>query len=76
MRKEQLKTVLKMGNKLQKSLNNPIWTRHKLSNIYQLDDKPDLWKIAYYPIFENGKIKAISGRVLKIEFFKINHHCN
>ena len=26
-----------------------------MATIYTMDGKPDLWKIAYYPIFEDGK---------------------
>ena len=32
-----------------------IWLDHKLGDEYQMDGKPDKWKIAYYPIFEDGK---------------------
>ena len=44
-----------MENRLQKALSNEIWISHKIGNEYQMDGKPDKWKIAYYPIFENGK---------------------
>ena len=37
------------------ALNNPIWMNHKIGDVYTMDMKSDLWKIAYYPIFENGK---------------------
>lgn len=39
------------------SLNNPVWLNHKIRDTYTMDGKPDLWKIAYYPIFEDGKTK-------------------
>lgn len=44
-----------MGNRLQKALSNEIWISHKIGNEYQMDGKKDKWKIAYYPIFEDGK---------------------
>lgn len=28
---------------------------HKIGNQYTMDGKPDLWKIAYYPLNECGK---------------------
>ncbi len=42
---------------LQKALSNPTWTNHKIGDEYTMDGKPDLWKIAYYPILEDGKTK-------------------
>lgn len=39
---------------LKEALEHPIWVSHKIGNIYSMDGKPG-WKIAYYPIFENGK---------------------
>lgn len=27
----------------------------KIGNTYTMDGKPDLWKVAYYPINEDGK---------------------
>lgn len=38
-----------------KALQHPIWKAHKLGNTYTMDGKPELWKIAYYPIFEDGE---------------------
>lgn len=32
-----------------------FWKEHKLGDEYQMDGKPDKWKIVYYPIFEDGK---------------------
>ena len=40
---------------LQLALYNPLWICHKIGDTYTMDGKPDLWKIAYYPIFEDGK---------------------
>jgi len=41
------------------ALNNPIWVNHKIGNTYTMDGKPTSWKIAYYPIFEDGKTGEI-----------------
>lgn len=46
-------------NLLQKALDNEIWKQHKIGDVYTMDGKPDLWKIAYYPIFEDGKTGEI-----------------
>lgn len=43
---------------LQVALNDLIWIAHVLGDFYTMDGKPDLWKIAYYPIFEDGKTNA------------------
>lgn len=40
---------------VRKDLGDPIWVNHKIGDTYTMDGKPDLWKIAYYPIFECGK---------------------
>lgn len=37
------------------ALSNPTWMSHKIGDQYTMDNKPDLWSIAYYPIFEDGK---------------------
>lgn len=37
------------------ALNNPTWLNHSIGDTYTMDGKPDLWKIAYYPILEDGK---------------------
>lgn len=42
-------------NKLQIALADDIWLKHKLGDEYQMDGKPDKWRIAYYPIFEDGR---------------------
>lgn len=39
---------------LQEALNNKLWLEHKIGDTYTMDGKPDLWKIAYYPITEDG----------------------
>lgn len=39
---------------LQEAINNPIWQQHNIGDTYTMDGKPYLWKIAYYPIFEDG----------------------
>ncbi len=48
-----------MENRLQKALSNEIWISHKIVNKYQMDGKKDKWKIAYYPIFEDGKTNEV-----------------
>ncbi len=40
---------------LSKAIKNPLYKSHKLGDTYTMDGNPELWKIAYYPIFENGK---------------------
>lgn len=44
-----------MYSKLELALSNAIWIDHKIGDIYFMDNKPDKWKISYYPIFEDGK---------------------
>lgn len=48
-----------MSNELQIALDNPLWKEHKIGNLYNLINKGGSidggWKIAYYPIFEDGK---------------------
>lgn len=44
-----------MKEKLQIALNNELWLNHKIGDTYTMDGKPELWKIAYYPIFEDGR---------------------
>lgn len=44
-----------MTGKLRAALNNPIWATHKIGDEYTMDGKPQAWKIAYYPIFEDGR---------------------
>lgn len=41
--------------KLKQALQNEMWKEHKIGMEYTMDNKPDVWKIAYYPIFEDGK---------------------
>jgi hypothetical protein len=49
-----------MENKLQEALNNPLWVNHKIGDTYTMDKAPLLiWRIAYYPIFEDGKTHEI-----------------
>lgn len=38
-----------------------IWMTHRLGDTYTMDEKPDEWKIAYYPIKECGKTGKIYG---------------
>lgn len=48
-----------MQEKLQQALSDNIWKSHEIGNNYQMDGKPDKWKIAYYPIFECGKTNEV-----------------
>ena len=40
---------------LQKALSDKIYREHKIGDTYTMDNNPEKWKIAYYPIFANGK---------------------
>lgn len=42
---------------LQEALAHPLWIDHKIGDLYFMDGKDFFhpWKIAYYPIFEDGK---------------------
>lgn len=42
------------SEKLILSLSNLTWMNHCIGDEYIMDGKPG-WKIAYYPIFEDGK---------------------
>lgn len=48
-----------MENKLKTALSHNIWLNHQIGNEYQMDGKPDKWKIAYYPLFEDGKTNEV-----------------
>ena len=39
---------------LNEALADPKWIAHKIGDLYSMDGKEG-WKIAYYPIFEDGK---------------------
>ena len=43
-----------MNQELQEALNYQLWKNHQIGDTYIMDGKGG-WKIAYYPIFENGK---------------------
>ena len=40
---------------LTNTLSHPLWVSHKLEDTYRMDNKPDQWKISYYPIFRDGR---------------------
>lgn len=40
---------------LTEALNDTVWLSHNIGHTYTMDNKPEIWKIAYYPIFEDGK---------------------
>ena len=44
-----------MSTELEIALMDECWLNHKIGNNYTMDGSPELWKIAYYPIFEDGK---------------------
>lgn len=44
-----------MNQILKYALSHPLWIAHSIGDTYTIDGKPELWKIAYYPIFQNGK---------------------
>lgn len=44
-----------MRSELKEALENTLWITHNVGDEYTMDGKPDLWKITYYPIFEDGK---------------------
>jgi hypothetical protein len=48
-----------MENRLKKALSDSTWVNHAIGNEYGMDNKPDKWKISYYPIFEDGKIREV-----------------
>lgn len=41
---------------LEKALEDDLWKSHKIGDIYEMDGQSG-WKIAYYPILEDGKTK-------------------
>lgn len=43
-----------MRPELIEALNHALWQSHKIGDIYIMDGRSG-WKIAYYPIFEDGK---------------------
>lgn len=48
-----------MEDKLKIALDNKLWKDHEVSDYYTMDNKPDKWRIAYYPIFEDNKTKEV-----------------
>ena len=49
---------------LDEALSHPLWMTHRLGDTYVMDSKPDLWKIAYYPIFEDGRTREVYNEPL------------
>ncbi len=46
------------------ALKDPLWTSHQIGDTYTMDNKPDPWKIAYYPLFgtyKNGVWEDFTG---------------
>lgn len=54
---ESITDILPSKTKLElaQALAHPLWVAHQIGDEYTMDGKPDLWKIAYYPIFEDGE---------------------
>jgi hypothetical protein len=44
--------------KLKEALDHPLWKEHKIGDTYSMDGSKG-WKIAYYPIFEDGRTKEV-----------------
>lgn len=44
--------------KLHEALNHPTWKNHTIGKEYSMDGVPG-WRIAYYPIFEDGKTHEV-----------------
>ncbi len=44
-----------MSELLIQALSDQIWVNHNIGDQYLIGGDKDKWKIAYYPIFENGK---------------------
>lgn len=57
MKKELLETKEQgeINRALKLALDDKKWKNHKIGAAYTMDNKPALWKIAYYPILENPK---------------------
>lgn len=49
------KIKISSGDSDRLALDNPLWKEHNIGDNYTMDGKKDLWSIAYYPIFEDGK---------------------
>tara|TARA_R110000772_G_scaffold35637_4_gene85807 strand:+ start:23239 stop:23484 length:246 start_codon:yes stop_codon:yes gene_type:complete len=43
------------STRLNTALRNSKWKDHKIGDTYKMQGDKGIWKIAYYPIFENGK---------------------
>ena len=43
---------------LKAALSSDIWVNHRIGDTYTMDGKLQPWKIAYFPIFEDGKTGA------------------
>lgn len=40
---------------LNKALSHPLYVCHKIGDKYTMDGKPELWGIAYYPLFHDDR---------------------
>lgn len=48
-------------NEIVEALSHPLYKNHEVGDTYTMDGEPDLWKIAYYPLFSDRK----TGEVYK-----------
>ena len=48
-----------MNQDLKNALLHPVWVNHKIKDVYKMDGSNEVWKIAYYPIFEDGKTNEV-----------------
>lgn len=74
-----------MREQLQEALNNITWLNHEIGDTYNMPETPlFIWRIAYYPIFEDGKTKeiysepralierkAMFGKIIGIDFREV-----
>lgn len=45
---------------LQEALDHPLWKNHiRGKSTYRMMGDSNIWKIAYYPLFENNKTKEV-----------------
>ncbi len=48
-------TTVVSSTLLQEALAHPIWMAHQLGDRYHMKGAHGEWKLAYYPIFSDGK---------------------
>tara|TARA_R110000772_G_scaffold20466_2_gene56683 strand:+ start:11578 stop:12018 length:441 start_codon:yes stop_codon:yes gene_type:complete len=56
MKDSIITSYINIDKNLKGALSDPKWESHNIGDLYEMDgNKKVHWKIAYYPIFENGK---------------------